>query len=82
MVFHENNSRYSRSHIDFDPDYSKDYWQFSWDEMAKYDLPSMLNYVLKTTNVQSLYYVGHSMGTTTFMAMDTMDPSWANKVMF
>ena len=27
-----------------------------------------------------IYYVGHSMGTTTYMAMNSMDPTWADKV--
>ena len=27
-----------------------------------------------------MFYVGHSMGTTTYMAMNSMDQSWADKV--
>ena len=46
----------------------------------RYDLPSMLDYVLSTTGRNKLYYVGHSMGTTTFMAMDSLNPVWADKV--
>ena len=26
----------SREHMKLDPDWDSDYWQFSWDEMAKY----------------------------------------------
>jgi len=71
---------YSRAHSEYDPDYSREFWEFTWDEMARYDLPSMLDYVLSTTGRNKLYYVGHSMGTTTFMAMDSLDPVWADKV--
>ena len=28
-----------------------------------------------------IYYVGHSMGTTTYMAMNSMDPAWGDKVL-
>lgn len=35
----------------------------SWDEMARYDLPAMLKFVTTKTSQPSLYYVGHSQGT-------------------
>ena len=69
-----------------------EFWQFSWDEMAKIDLPTQLNYVLEHTGkekvrrwmtssiVFQIYYIGHSMGTTTFLAMNSLDQSWADKV--
>ena len=40
----------------------------------------MLNYVMNVTGKEKIQYVGHSMGTTTFMALNTMDQSWADKV--
>jgi len=70
----------SREHQSLDADRDNEFWQFSWDEMAKYDLPTELNYVLEQTGVSKLYYVGHSMGTTTYMAMNSVDPSWADRV--
>ena len=63
--------------------------------MSKYDLPSQLNYVLQSTKKEKvfgqmdgyvfdhlvqIFYVGHSMGTTTYMAMNSMDQSWSDKV--
>jgi len=69
----------SREHVTLDPNHH-DFWQFSWDEMAKYDLPSELNFVMNHTSKEKIYYVGHSMGTSTYMAMNSMDPTWAEKV--
>jgi pimeloyl-ACP methyl ester carboxylesterase len=36
---------------------------YRWDEMAKYDLPATVDYILKATNATQIYYVGHSQGT-------------------
>jgi pimeloyl-ACP methyl ester carboxylesterase len=30
--------------------------------------------------IPQLYYVGHSMGTTTFLAMNSLDPAWGDRV--
>jgi len=73
-------NHYSRQHETLDADTDYDYWMFTWDESAKYDLPTMLNYVMETTGQEKIYYIGHSMGTTTYMAMNSMDASWADKV--
>ncbi len=41
----------------------EEFWNFSWDEHASKDLPSMLYYVLNQTNIHQLFYIGHSQGT-------------------
>lgn len=53
---------YSRRHLLY-PTTSKKFWAWSFDEMAKYDLPATLNYITKYTHQQSIYYIGHSQGT-------------------
>ena len=58
-----NNSRgnkHSRFHRFLDPDYDKEYWDFSFYEMGKYDLPAVITYILTETGVQDLTYIGHS----------------------
>lgn len=37
-----------------------EFWDFSWDEMSKYDLPGMINYALKISGQSQLFYIGHS----------------------
>ncbi|XP_033107826.1 lysosomal acid lipase/cholesteryl ester hydrolase-like [Anneissia japonica] len=54
---------YSKNHTYLKPDQNA-FWAWSFDEMAAYDLPSMVNYVLKVSNQKKLSYVGHSQGTT------------------
>eukprot|EP00300_Choanocystis_sp_HF-7_P041530 c8295_g1_i1.p1 GENE.c8295_g1_i1~~c8295_g1_i1.p1 ORF type:complete len:440 (+),score=79.54 c8295_g1_i1:51-1322(+) len=39
------------------------FWANSWDQMAQYDMPAMVSYILATTGVETIGYVGHSQGT-------------------
>lgn len=53
---------YGLHHVNYSV-HSDEFWDFSWDEMARYDLPAMLKFVVSKTSQPSLYYVGHSQGT-------------------
>ncbi|KAL9643254.1 hypothetical protein ABK040_014711 [Willaertia magna] len=55
--------QFCRKHISLSSSDSK-FWKFSFVEMAKYDFPAQINYVLKYTQVENMSYVGHSQGTT------------------
>ncbi|XP_042888749.1 gastric triacylglycerol lipase-like [Penaeus japonicus] len=72
---------YSKNHVSLSPR-KKEFWQFSWGQMAYYDLPATIDYVLKVTQVEELYYVGFSMGTTIFWAMMSDRPEYNHKVRF
>ena len=48
--------------------------------MGSIDLPTMIDYVLDFTGLPDLYYVGFSMGTTTFFAMMSERPEYKEKV--
>jgi pimeloyl-ACP methyl ester carboxylesterase len=54
---------YSMNNTRLSPD-SKDFWKFDWDEMAKYDMPTQVDYALAASNRTSVTYIGHSQGTT------------------
>ena len=57
-------NRYSRHHSFIDPDNDKNFWDYSFEEMAKYDQPALFNYVLGKTGALKVTYIGHSQGTT------------------
>ena len=42
--------------------------------MAVFDLPAMMRRILEVTERKSLAYIGHSMGTTIFLAMSSQKP--------
>ena len=53
-------STYSRQHLRLDPDIDRAYWEFSFDEMARNDLPATISTVLRVTGKSRLSYIGHS----------------------
>ena len=54
---------YSRAHTKYNPAKDEEFWDFSWDDMARDDLPSMIAYILNQTKQEQIAYVGHSQGT-------------------
>ncbi|KAG5545656.1 hypothetical protein RHGRI_017964 [Rhododendron griersonianum] len=54
-------TKYSSGHTSLSPS-DPVYWDWSWDELAAYDLPASVKYVYDQTG-QNLHYVGHSLGT-------------------
>ncbi|KAI8552046.1 hypothetical protein RHMOL_Rhmol06G0233900 [Rhododendron molle] len=54
-------TKYSSGHTSRSPS-DPAYWDWSWDELATYDLPASVRYVYDQTG-QNLHYVGHSLGT-------------------
>ena len=52
----------------------------SWHEMGVYDLPAVIDYALHYTAQKSLYYVGHSMGSTMFYVLMSVKPEYNAKI--
>jgi len=57
-----------------------EFWTFSFDEMANYDLPASINFILNKTGQEQVYYVGHSQGTTIGFIAFSRIPELAKKV--
>jgi pimeloyl-ACP methyl ester carboxylesterase len=63
---------FSRNHTGFLPT-SPAFWEFSFAEMAAYDLPAAVAYILQHTGAATLSYVGHSQGCTQAFAALSAD---------
>ncbi|NXI68910.1 LIPM Lipase, partial [Anseranas semipalmata] len=58
----------------------KEFWQFSFHDIGKYDLPAELYFIMNKTGQKNVYYVGHSEGSTAgFVAFSTY-PELAQRV--
>ncbi|WCJ37483.1 Triacylglycerol lipase 2 [Euphorbia peplus] len=56
----------SSAHTSLTPD-SPAFWNWSWDELASFDLPATFQYVHNQTG-QQMHYIAHSLGTLTALA--------------
>ncbi len=77
---HESACCFCRKHTHWSPS-DQEFWAFSWDEMAAYDLPASIDFILAATGAASLGYVGHSQGTTMGFAALSSQPDLAQKVL-
>lgn len=73
-------NRYSRKHVFLDPDKDMEYWNFSFDELGNFDVPSIIDYILNVTGEMKLFYIGHSQGTTNFFIMASLRPEYNTKI--
>lgn len=72
---------YSRKHTTLNPDKDEEFWNFSWDQIGYYDLPAMVDHILKTTGRDKLHYIGHSQGGADFFVMTSDRPEYNEKIL-
>mmetsp|Transcript_1393 Transcript_1393/g.1382 ORF Transcript_1393/g.1382 Transcript_1393/m.1382 type:complete len:390 (-) Transcript_1393:13-1182(-) len=73
-------NHHSRNHTTLNPNTDPLFWNYTWNEMAQYDIPTEINFVLNFTGYQKLVYIGHSQGTTIIMAHLIEHPEFASKL--
>ncbi|XP_050297068.1 lipase 3-like isoform X2 [Anthonomus grandis grandis] len=71
---------WSRNHTTLNPDKDAKFWKFSFHEIGLYDIPAMIDYALEKTGASSVYYVGHSQGTTAYYVMLSELPAYNSKI--
>ncbi|XP_039191859.1 lipase member M-like isoform X4 [Crotalus tigris] len=70
---------WSRRHQKFSID-QQEFWEFSFHEMAIYDIPATIAFILQKTKQSSLYYFGHAQGGTIGLIAFSLLPQLAQKV--
>lgn len=72
-------SQYGRKHKTLNPK-SKEFWDFSFEEMAVNDISAAIDYILNVTNNTQINYIGHSMGTTLAFVLLSQVPQYNSKI--
>ncbi|KAJ2952329.1 hypothetical protein O0L34_g4613 [Tuta absoluta] len=73
-------NKYSRRHVCLDPDVDKQFWYFTIHEIGYYDLPTMIDFVLKKTGHIQLSAIGHSQGNAEFYILGSTRPKYNEKI--
>lgn len=72
-------NKYSKKSTRLSPT-STEFWNFSMDQFAFYDIPDSIDYVLSTTSQASLSYIGFSQGTAQAFATLSIHPALNDKI--
>ena len=70
--------RHSERHVSLDPK-SKEYYDFSWEEMGTHDLPAFIDEIKAQTGYAKVNYIGYSQGNTQMMAGASLKPDYFNQ---
>lgn len=70
---------YSMGHVNLTTE-SDTFWHFSMDQMAKYDLPAVINFVRNKTGYKTVGYVGHSQGCAIMFQLLSTQPEYSEIV--
>ncbi|XP_034993673.1 lysosomal acid lipase/cholesteryl ester hydrolase-like [Zootoca vivipara] len=78
-IINNRGTSWSRRHKTLSID-EEEFWNFSFYEMAIYDIPATVNFILQKTKQKSLYYIGHSQGGTLGLIAFSSMPQLVQKV--
>lgn len=67
---------YSRKHKTLIPGVDSKFWEYSFHEVGKYDLPATIDYVRYHTGEAQVFFIAHSTSTTSFFVMCSERPEY------
>lgn len=72
-------NKYSQKHLYYDV-HSVQFWNFSIDEFALFDIPNLIDYILNDTGKEKLTYIGFSQGSAQAFASVSVNSDLNNKI--
>lgn len=74
-------NKYGRDHRTLNPAISPGpFWNFSWFELAMFDLPASIDFILEKTGSAKVAYTGHSQGGTIMLTLLAMRSEYDDKI--
>uniref|UniRef100_T1PHT8 Alpha/beta hydrolase n=1 Tax=Musca domestica TaxID=7370 RepID=T1PHT8_MUSDO len=70
---------YSQHHVELSP-WSRTFWNFTLDEIGRYDIAAKIDYIIARTGQPSTHFVGYSQGTAVFTILLSERPSYGKKI--
>uniref|UniRef100_T1GBZ1 Lipase n=1 Tax=Megaselia scalaris TaxID=36166 RepID=T1GBZ1_MEGSC len=70
---------YSKKNIYFSPS-NPLFWNFTFGETSVYDVSASIDYILNITQQNKIHYLGHSLGTTSYLVLLSMRPEYNSKI--
>lgn len=68
-------NKHSKNHRYMDSE-QKEFWNFSFEDVAEHDIPVTVDFILKTTGVTKLSFIGYSAGNTAMFAALATKPEF------
>ncbi|CDK28800.1 unnamed protein product [Kuraishia capsulata CBS 1993] len=72
-------NKYSRKHISLSPN-SNEFWDYSLDQFAMFDIPDTVSYILGATKREKLAYIGFSQGSAQCLAALSLSPKLGEQI--
>ncbi|XP_018010976.1 lipase member N [Hyalella azteca] len=73
-------TREGRNHTRLNPDKDKRFWNFSLDEIARYDYPALASYITRHAGVERFFFVGFSAANRCLFMSASLPNSFMNKI--
>ena len=72
----------SRNHTTLDPDGIdlEPFWNWSWEKAGEHDLPAAFDYIRGVSGQEKIFYLGHSMGSSAYLACMSLHPEQQDKL--
>ncbi|GMS81102.1 hypothetical protein PENTCL1PPCAC_3277, partial [Pristionchus entomophagus] len=79
FLMNHRGTTYSKRHITLKP-WDNKFWQYTIDELVKYDMPPVIDKAIELSGQSSLYWIGHSQGTAVGFMTPADHPQYNQKI--